>query len=211
MVAAAKLITQISKRNPSQLPRYQSPKSGMLFDRIVNKQNLELLRNPLLPAEARFPQVATFMEGANGINVAYLSGLVSQSTGDDEMTELSGLILRTSVVMIEWVDEFVPTLDPKNPTYAARMKGLDTMKSGLANVMQGSIQQISEPESWKPEPLGRFIAYMDETFPVIIKILTPNSRKETLLKLKKLSDHPSLGNNRPAFLEMMSKVITAAE
>jgi len=206
METVSKLITQISKDDPSKLPRYQSAKSGEVFQRIVNNQNLDLLRNPLLPNQVRMQEALKFTQAANGVNVAYVSGLLARTTGDNEMTEISGLILRTSVVMIELVNQFLPSLDPKSPTYPTRIDGLKKMKSGMANVMLGSIKQISEPGTWKAEPLGRFIGYMDETFPIIITALTPGLRKETLTQLEKLGKDPGLKNNKQAFDELVSKV-----
>ena len=210
MATVSRLITEISKRDSGQLPRFGSPKSGTVFARMTNKENLELFRNPTVPLEARLPLALQFMQAANGVNAAYLLGLVRQTTGDDEMTEITGLMLRVAVMMIELMDEFLPSLDKNDPTYPVRMDGMKKMKSGMANMMQGAIQQISEPGTWSREPLRRHIAYIDETFPVIIKSVSSGVRKETLVRLNSLSADKGFGDNLAAFREMLDKITAAA-
>jgi hypothetical protein len=211
MTNAAKVLTDIAGRDASQLPRFRSSKSGAVFDRLVSKENLGLLRNKTLPLSVRMPSGLEFLQAANNVNKLYLTGFLQGKVGNDEMTEMTGLVLRMSSMMTELVGEFVPTLDKNDPKYPTRLKGLQQMKAGMGTVMQGVLMQISEPKTWNPETLGRFVGYMDECFPVLIVSVPPSVQKETLSQLRKLSTDPRFIPHKKTFDSMLEKTSRAVD
>jgi hypothetical protein len=92
----------------------------------------------------RLPQALESIDAANRILKIYLDAFTRGKVGDSEMIELFGAQLRSSVVMFELLDEFLPTLDKNDPTYPVRMEDLQKMKKGMAHVVQGNLITVTE-------------------------------------------------------------------
>ena len=95
MLNVVTVLAEIERRDPLQLPRYQSDRSGAVFAQITNPENLVLHRNTSLPLEARLPMALRFTEAVNQIAKIYLSAFLKYKTGDDEMVELMGTQFRS--------------------------------------------------------------------------------------------------------------------
>lgn len=211
MQAAAKALSEIARDSPDNLPRFNSPNSGAVFARITSQENLDMLRNRSFPLPLRMAGALQFVQATSSINKTYVNSLLVKKTGSEESTELLGLTLRTSVVMTELVEEFFPTLDKKDPTYAIRVQGLAKMKAGMGNVLQGSILHVTELMANKPEMIGKMLEFMDETFPPSMKSVPPAVREETLEKLRKMRDKPEYTAHRAAIDQIITKISTVPE
>jgi hypothetical protein len=112
-------------------------------------------------------------------------------------------------MMLDLVDEFLPTIKKDDPNYQIRMQGLDQMKRGLASVVAGGLQTLTERESYRDSELVRLAGYMQETFPRIVPSLPPGTRTETLLRLERMQEDPALKNLQPELRGLHSKVKAA--
>jgi hypothetical protein len=211
MGKAEKVLASVAQKGYRQLPRYKSERSGEVFERLTSPQNLDLFKNRTLPLDARFPQALNYFQASNQVLKLYLAGFLKKDVRDSELVELMGSQFRSTVVMLELVDEFVPTIKKDDPKYEVRMQGLDQMKRGLASVVAGGLQTITERESYRGSELVRLVGYMQETFPLIVPRLPPGARTETVLRLKKMQDDPALKDLQPGLGELHSKVKAAVE
>ena len=59
------------------------------------------------------------------------------------------------------------------------MQGLEKMKFGLAGLVAGGLQTLTERESYRKGELIRLVGYMQESFPLIVPQLPPGARRET--------------------------------
>ena len=100
--------------------------------------------------------------------------------------------LHTCVVMLQLVDEFIPTLHKDDPTYAVRMQGLEQMKKGLATVVAGCIQSLRERDAYRDSELKRLIGYLVETLPVIYPNLPEGTRQEIPIRLQAIAKDPEM-------------------
>lgn len=121
-----------------------------------------------------------------------------------------GSTLRSTVVMLELVDQLIPTLDKNDPTYPVRMQGLDTMRRGLATVVSGNLDTLTERSAYRVAELRRLIGCMQDTFPSIVPALPPGARAETLVRLKSFVDDPAMKDLAPDLEELRSKVEASA-
>jgi hypothetical protein len=80
------------------------------------------------------------------------------------------------------------------------------MKRGLASIVAGGLQTIKERESYRRSELVRLIGYMQETFPLIVPMLPPSVRVETLTRLEKLQTDPAMKDLQPDLRELHLKV-----
>jgi hypothetical protein len=142
----------------------------------------------------------------NQVLKLYLAGFLKNEVRDSELVEMFGSLLRTTVVMINLADEFLPTIKKDDPKYQVRMQGLAQMKRGLASVVAGGLQTLTERESYRRSQLASLVGDMQETFPRIIPRLPPGARTETLLRLEKMQEDPALKDLQPGLGKLYSKV-----
>ena len=206
MVRAEKVLASLAQKGYRHLPRYKSERSGEMFARLTSPENLDLFRNRSLPLEGRFPQALAYLQASNQINKLYLSAFQKKDVRDSEFVELVGALYRLTVVMLDLLDEFVPTIKKDDPTYQVRMQGLELVKRGLSNIVAGGLQMLTERDSYRGSELARLVGYMRETFPLIVPRLPPGSRTETMVRLEKMQEDPAMKDLQPGLRELRLKV-----
>jgi hypothetical protein len=113
--------------------------------------------------------------------------------------------------MLELADEFLPTINKDDPTYPVRLQGLEQMKRGLAGIVAGSLQTLTERDNYRESELARLVGYLEETLPLIVPRLPPGTRTETLLRLERMIGDPDLKNLQPGLGRLHSKVKASVE
>src|SRR5262249_40100884 len=154
-------------------PRYQSERSGPVFARMTSPQNLEFLSNRTVPLDYRLSQGLDSWMASNRIFKLYAAAALKNTMGDSELIECLGFQLRASALWLDLVEEFLPTMNPKEPDYKDRMKGLEQMRQGLAGVMASGLVTLTERHFYRSSELVRLVGYMKETYPRIITSLPP--------------------------------------
>lgn len=125
MVNVEKILASIAQKGYRHLPRYKSERSGVVFARLTSPQNLDLFRNRSLPLGPRLSQSLNYLQASNQVNKLYLSAFLKKDVRDSELVELMGSLLRSTAVLLELVDELLPTLNKDEPSYEVRMQGLE--------------------------------------------------------------------------------------
>ena len=181
---AASALTKLAQANPRQLPRYESPRSGALFSRLVAADNLDLYRNTSLAIEQRLGQGIECLQATNELLKTYAASFNGGGVGGAELIELMGMQLRVLSVMFDMVDEFLPTLDREAADYSVRMRGLARMKNGFAQMVSGCLMTLTEREVYSAAELKRFARYLREILPGLSSKLSAAGRQETLVRLR---------------------------
>lgn len=119
--------------------------------------------------------------------------------------------MRATVVMLELVDEFLPTIKKDDPSYQVRMQGLERIKGGLATVVSGGLETLTERDSYRGSERVRLVGYMQETFPLIVPRLPPGARAETMIQLAKMQEDSALKDLQPGLGELRLKVKASLE
>lgn len=211
MAQAAKIFASLAQKGYRQLPVYKSERSGEMFARLTSPNNFDLFKDRTFPLDSRLPQALNYLQASNQVLKLYLAGFLKKDVRDSELVELTGSQFRLTAIMVELVDEFLPTISKDDPNYRVRMDGLDLMKRGLANVVSGGLQTLTERHSFRGSELARLLGYMRETFPVIVPRLPPGVRTETLLRLEKMQNDPALKDLQPGLGELLSEVKASVE
>lgn len=191
MARASAVLTSLS-HVPGQFPRYRSLRSGEVFRRFTADDNFDLYRNRSLPIEQRILDCSTYLQSQNEILKLYWTAFNQEAAADSELIELTGSLLHTTLVMLELVDEFLPTLDKADPTYDVRMQGFERMKNGVSITVTGALTMLTESDSFRTDELKRFAGYLQETLPGILPRLTLNTRREFVLRLRALASDPKM-------------------
>ncbi|MEQ8785812.1 MAG: hypothetical protein RIC55_05915 [Pirellulaceae bacterium] len=202
MSVAAQAIASIARRNPSELPRYQSKHSGEVFSRLTADENLEQFRDASRPIEQRLPEGLAYFQGMQGVVNAYLPAFQQQKTGGVEMIELLGAIMKAAVMMDDLASEFMPKLDPRDPSYPVRIEGMRTMKRGFGQMVDGSLITLTESNAYTVAERKQFIAHLKKALPKIVAGLSPEQREEIINKLKSHQQDPKLQDLQPDLDEL---------
>ncbi|MBN2583352.1 MAG: hypothetical protein JXL80_09795 [Planctomycetes bacterium] len=203
---AAEALAAIESRQPGSLPRCHSQRSGRLFDRITSCGNLQILTDHSQTILVRMQLWLGYSEAANRITKLYLAAFAAGQVADEEMIEMSRTTLSTMAIGMDLVDEFLPTLDKNDPTYAVRMEGLEKFRAGAAHVVMGCLIVVDQPEYYREELRGRLLEYMKETCPSILRTMTPNARKETLVTVQRMMEEPGLAALRGQLAEIRALI-----
>ncbi|HEX8913966.1 MAG TPA: hypothetical protein VF796_16575 [Humisphaera sp.] len=187
----------LAAQNPATLPRYGSARSGAVFDRIVSADNLRPLRDRSIAINLRLPQAATLQQSLNQLTKTYLAAYAAGGVGGDELVELSGAVLRSSREVFELAEEFMGTLSPTDPKYAARMHGLETVRQGMAQIVSGTLTTLGEAAVYSVEARVRLVGYCRETLPYMVAHLSPPSKAEVLSRLDRMVADPGMQALRP--------------
>src|SRR5260370_366536 len=99
MATAAKVLASIAKNDPRHLPRYRSGRSGDVFARLTSPQNLARFRDRSLPIKTRMEEMIAFMPAASLVNKIYLAAFLGKATGDSELVEVTGAVLRMMALL----------------------------------------------------------------------------------------------------------------
>jgi hypothetical protein len=210
MKRAFEALSALAEKDPRQLPRYKSSRSGTCFARITDKRNLRSFRERSVPIKTRLPQAMTFAESSKQILKLYMAALLKGAGVRGELIELMGAQLRLMTVMLELAEEFVPTLDKNDPTYPTRIQAAAALKGDLATVVTGCLLTLSE-DPYSIEDRQRLLDYLEETLPSIMPQLLPGARAETLHRIEKLTEDPSLRKLHPALRRLLGRLQGAAK
>lgn len=206
MTTAATVLAAIAQQTPGRLPRYESERSGALFARITAGSNLDFHVNDSLPLQTRLLDAFQYMQSCNQILLLYANSFNQGATGDSEIIELSGAQLRTWVVTIKLMNEFVPSIDKDDSTYAVRMDAIKTMKGSTATAVHASLDILTESSFYRTSELKRFTGYVEATFPDILPELPDGSRSEALTRLRSLLADPKMQHLRPELDSLVATV-----
>lgn len=191
-VEANKAFGKVVDSKLGQLPRYQSEKSGEVFARMVNLENLAFNRNSAVAIHLRIGNAANQFVAVGQLYQQYVIAHMNRATGDSEVVEITGLFLRFIPMQFELMDEFMLTVDKNSPMYPTRLAARQRIISGAAMFVAGTINSLTEFKLYRVSELQRQIGYMKEMFPKILPRLSDNARFETKVRLANLAQtHPS--------------------
>jgi hypothetical protein len=108
--------------------------------------------------------------------------------------------------MLDLIDEFLPTLDMNDSSYAVRMQGVNQVRKGLAMTVAGSLQTLTERQSYRTSELKRFAVHMKATVPEILPRLSNGSRKESIIRLQSFKNDPKMQDLNPELSELVAAV-----
>ena len=206
MTKAAKVLTDLAAKDPGQLPRHASSKSGAVFARMTAVANHNFTRSRTLPLETRMANGLAYMQALNGVNMIYLTAFLRNQIGGTEGVRLMAEVVRVADVMGEVADEFFPTIPKDDPNYAVRMGGMTKMKQGSATVIQGALTTLTEAHAYSRADRVWFAESLTETVPTLARRLLPGSRAELLVKLDDMNADPKLNELQPALGKLRDAV-----
>lgn len=191
MEKANAVLSELVKEDPAKLPRFNSPRSGKVFARLTNPANLSIANNRSLPMDWRMSHMLSYFTAATAVAKMYLAADPRALTLGAEQLELLGSTLHAAVALAALAAELVPTLDPKDPTYPVRMKGLQGMRGGLATMVSGCLMTLTEAQ-YAERDRARLLGHLEETLPRLFPHLPDGMKAELPVRLRELEADPKM-------------------
>lgn len=207
MQRAAAVASKLGASSPGHLPRFQSPKSGEMFARMASAKGLQFYQNETLPIASRLSDMAEYMGEASTITKIYMAAFLAGKVGGRELIEFIGGMLQIVAIESELMDGFVRTIPIDDPNYANRLKGMQMVRQGLAEVVAGSLTALTENANFSASERVILLGYQKLYFPIILPRLTDASRMEALTRVKEMCEDDALKELRPAICELRELLV----
>jgi hypothetical protein len=183
MAAGAKVLEEVAKADRYQLPRFESERSGKVFDRLVTPQDLDQFKDKSVPLETRSTQNNSYFRALIRHVKVYSDARKDNVVGDDELIELTKKLLRTCTVLMDNLEETASTIKKSDPSYGVRMQGINQGRMGAVSLTAGSLNIIGNREVG-PEGMKRLISAYQEILPPLVVALPPQNRSDVTQKLE---------------------------
>jgi hypothetical protein len=109
-------------------------------------------------------------------------------------------------VLLQLIDEELPTLKPDDQNAAERKAGLEKVRNGLATMTAGALTTLTETTSYRTSERTRLLRYLQETLPAIVAHLSPAAQSETQVRIEALAGDQNLKPLQPGLTELASAV-----
>jgi hypothetical protein len=206
MRSAKKVIDSLATENPSQLPRYDSERSGSVFARITARDNSEIYRDRSIPIQTRLSRFGDYREDLSSIWKKYTFALGGSHVDDIDHVELTGAVLRAIVLGDDQADEFLATFEKTDPTYPVRLDGLTKMRRSYGTILNGALVMLASTDKCRPFASARLLSHLQESAPVLLSRLAPEIRSQLIDRLKRIQSDPSRKELHPEIDDFLNKI-----
>ena len=162
---AAGALQTVAKEGLQRLPRYQSPRSGDVFTRLVATDLIGTLTNERSAPLERSLHAMPFIKAASGIQKLYVAALAEHAVGGVEVVELMHSKLDYGLLMVELSEGVVRELPPDDPTYQVRVDALEQLKGGTVGWVGEALKIIALPEKYGRADRARMLNYAECSLP----------------------------------------------
>jgi hypothetical protein len=176
-------LQQIAKDDPTQLPRFKSPKSGALFDRMTSSQNLP----PVVDRSeigGRLSAIEPLLNDSVQVFLIYIKASSPTRSFDAEGLELGAFLVRAQIQSVLLIDEAIK----ENAALATNEKvnaGLRQTKAGLAQSSGGLVQMITDRNTVRTSEATRFGKVLKQLLPDAYSHMLPEGQSALRTTLEK--------------------------
>jgi hypothetical protein len=189
MGVAAKVLAGLLAE---KLPRWGSAKSGRVFARMVDDDNLSFHRNSSLSIDARLDDCANYMAGTGMLLKVYYEGFTKDVVPPRDVTELLGMMLKTVPEVLTLMTARAAMFSREEPSHSTRMQGFEQVRRGAATVIAGALQTLSEYPAYSAEDLGPVLRGLESALPRTLPLLSRETSLEVKAKVAAMANDPKL-------------------
>jgi hypothetical protein len=147
----------------------------------------------------------------NQLMKLYFHAYNQQAVGSSELIELLNAQLKMTAVLVTLMHEFIPTLDPADPTYPVRMQGLAKMRNGTATLVSGCLDTLTERHVYTTVDRQRHLECLEETLPELMLGVPESSRSEFLVRLRSFQQDAQMSDLEPQLSRVTDAVSELVE
>lgn len=183
--AAASVVEKQAAKDPTQLPRHGSSTSGRVFARLTSVTDFAALARPM-PTAQRMALATQMLAPAQRILMAYIGPATRGMVLDRELAECFGLLLAVAAETVETADEFSAQVSASDPQRKTRLEGLERVRSGMSEIVAGSLVSITERDTYGLEARRALARHVGAFGPRLIARMSETQRAEALRCLDEL-------------------------
>ncbi len=203
---AVQVLTDLAKKNPAQLPRYNSNRSGAVFARLLAREVVEQLRDARLPPPTRSAMAISYFDFLEGIHKAYLAAFQDRLIGGSEKVEFVIHFSHLWAYEVETFQLLMREVSTDHPKFGELKVGMTQLKLRLATDLHPAYEGIADTKMVAVEDRSRLVDAGQKTLPVIVSYLMPENQKEVLRKLDDMNGDPKLSDLQPALGKLRDAV-----
>lgn len=183
---ALAILRTIAAQDPTQLPRFGSPASGLMFARIVSPDNLSLYNDKTAALDLRLQERGAILTNLGLLIGLYASVSTAEKVFDAELIELTRLTLQACVDVPQMMDKAMASVSPE-----IRQSSQQQVSEGFAQVVNGCLTTLTEKKLYRTVTLIRLAQALEKTLPAIITTLPPGTQQEIPVRLKQIIEQES--------------------
>lgn len=186
------VLGTLAQERGEQLPRYNSPRSGELFARLVEvhegrpKPDTQLSLDEQLVAV--IPAYQEYLGFAQELIKIYLSAYTKREAGISELIEVTGAAGRSCAVVLGLLDAKLAQTPPDHPSYAKLNSGSAQMVTGIRKMFTGGTSMLAEPHP--NEAKKRLIGHLRQMAPMLVSGLSKSEVARLSVELDGVAQRP---------------------
>lgn len=141
----------------------------------------------------------------------YLTAYYQHEIDGIEHLVLGDAQLRTSVLLFNLVDQYIPILDKNAPDYLKRMQAFSRMKGRLPSIVIPSLRCLRESQIYTRSELKQSVSLLKESIPTAFPKLPADSRQFVLALLRKFANDPQMQYLKPELDVLLADVERLAD
>ncbi len=178
-------VAEAIKTQKVPLPRLTDHDGQKILSRFCATDNLAFNRSKSLPISSRMQDYTAILTSGGAVINLYAAEVVKGVKLNDEFTVLMVFQMELSVLGIELVDEFFPTLQ-KDEKYETRMRGLQKMRSGMTTVFVGMQHSIAEDDILSSANKSDLLKVMAKTAASFATVFSGEVKAELRVKFQSM-------------------------
>lgn len=187
---AADILTEVARKDGSQLPRYGSPTSGDLFQRMTATDYLDLIRNRALPPQECMLQASEYFALLPRLLTLYTTAYKSETASSTEMMEVAGSQVRVVSYLLRLTEQLGSSLDESQPGVSERLQQIVETKRMLGSLFTTTMRALGECDVHTPADRKRLIQTYAKTLPEALPTFTEVEQAGVIEQLRALASDP---------------------
>ena len=176
---ATDVLCQLAQKGKG-LPRWHSQKSDAVFERLIDRNNLNSTAQSLSTNLAeKFGPLNNYIQSSQKLILKYIA---TKPFPDHELVELLGQVLHVSTIMVK----DMPAIYQKARITEGGDKNIKLLHQGLAEQVKGTLMTLEDHNHLGAESRVRFCQIIRETFPLLLPDAPAELLDDANMRLRKM-------------------------
>lgn len=194
------------KATPEKLPRLESPQSGAVFARLIDRAGMQATLEKQAEGKDRMMMAMNYLQPLSKMQMVYAAAAWPKHSLAREQVELIEPLLAITSMAMKESNDFYKTLDPNDSTYPVRKRGFESMHKNLSTMLTGIYVCLGDKVFSKPATRVRLTNIMTMYVPKILSLLPAEQRSDSQNRLESLISKETDPAVRQAMKALSSKL-----
>lgn len=205
------ILSRIGTVDAPQLPRYGSARSGELFAKLTTTAHFNSFNDPAVDVKTRVPEALQQLQSLNRLGVIYQSAADRKFVGVGNYLTIYVTMSEAARRVLIALDEYVGTLDEKDPNAPFRKEGILKLKEAIADMISTAVLTLGD-EKLSEQDRRTLAQSLEASVPAAMVRLPESRRHSLLLRLRFFANNTEPKELQPVlrqFVEAIDKAIAA--